>query len=119
MTEVIKLCKEYAAAVENFYDRCRGYAQEEWASDECEIDVDAKVSTAPGENGAWVSAWVWVSFADTELDGEDEPTVSEVWGKLGFDYTPISATTANPLGGIPSALKPKRQVFTSHRPRQK
>jgi hypothetical protein len=33
----------------------------------CEIDYDALVSEG-GDNGAYVQAWVWVNFADTELD---------------------------------------------------
>jgi len=36
---------------------------------ELEIDSDAKVSEGD-DNGAYVQAWVWVSFADTEFDKE-------------------------------------------------
>lgn len=36
-----------------------------------EIDDDAVVSEGD-DNGAYVQAWVWVSFADTELD-KDKP----------------------------------------------
>lgn len=34
-----------------------------------EIDDHPQISESP-ENGAYVAAWVWVSFADTELDKE-------------------------------------------------
>ncbi len=34
---------------------------------ELEIDDDAKISEGD-DNGAYVQAWVWVSFADTELN---------------------------------------------------
>jgi len=34
---------------------------------ECEIDDNAVVSEGD-DNGAYVSAWVWVSFIDTEFD---------------------------------------------------
>lgn len=35
-----------------------------------EIDDGAVISEG-GENGAYVQAWVWVSFSGTELDRED------------------------------------------------
>jgi len=34
---------------------------------ELEIDPDAPISYG-GDNGAYVQAWLWVSFADTPLD---------------------------------------------------
>lgn len=34
-------------------------AKEQWASDDINIDPDAKVSVA--DDGAWVQAWVWVA----------------------------------------------------------
>jgi len=36
---------------------------------ELEIDDNAKLSEGD-DNGTYVQAWVWVSFADTELDKE-------------------------------------------------
>ena len=36
---------------------------------ECEIEDSAIVSEG-SDNGAYVQAWVWVDFADTELDKE-------------------------------------------------
>lgn len=41
-------------------------AQELHASDDLEIDDDPFLS--PGEDGKWVSAWVWVPNPDTEGD---------------------------------------------------
>lgn len=40
-------------------------AQDEYASNEIEIDDDAKTSRGEdqtGEIGAWVAAWVWVEY---------------------------------------------------------
>jgi hypothetical protein len=46
-------------------------AQEKYARDEGEIEVDdkAKISRAPGnpDGGAYVSAWVWVTDEDAEI----------------------------------------------------
>ena len=43
-------------------------AREQCASDpDIVFDSDAKVSEGE-DNGAFVSAWVWVSFVDTSLD---------------------------------------------------
>ena len=42
-----------------------------------EIHTDAEISEGE-DNGAYVQAWVWVSFAGTELDKEDLPA-QEVW----------------------------------------
>jgi hypothetical protein len=39
-------------------------AQEQYGSDEVEIDSDALVSENEDEHGAWVAAWVWVEEAD-------------------------------------------------------
>jgi hypothetical protein len=44
-------------------EEARQLAREAWASDDLEIDEDAKVSHAEdttGPSGAWVAAWVWV-----------------------------------------------------------
>lgn len=40
-------------------------------SQDHEVDADAKVSEGDN-NGAYVQAWVWVSFVDTPLDKELE-----------------------------------------------
>lgn len=46
----------------------RTLAKDEHQEDgRCEIDDDAKVSEDK-DNGAYVQAWVWVSFGETELD---------------------------------------------------
>lgn len=38
-----------------------------------DLDVDANAMVSEGdENGAYVSAWLWVSFAGTELDKEKQ-----------------------------------------------
>jgi len=49
---------------------------------QCEIDDDAIISDA-GDNGACVSAWVWVSFAGTPLDKEAEEE-NETSDELGY-----------------------------------
>jgi hypothetical protein len=36
-----------------------------------EVDLDAVVSEGD-DNGAYVQAWVWVDFADTDLDKEND-----------------------------------------------
>jgi len=38
---------------------------------EIEIDDNAKLSEGD-DNGAYVQAWVWVSFVDTEFDKEPQ-----------------------------------------------
>ena len=38
---------------------------------ELEIDPDARISEGD-DNGAYVQAWVWVDFAGTPLDKEEE-----------------------------------------------
>ena len=43
--------------------------QEYHIEGECEIDDTAQVSEGDG-NGAYVQAWVWVDFSDTDLDKE-------------------------------------------------
>lgn len=43
---------------------------------EIEIDDDAVVSEGD-DNGAYVQAWIWVSFYDTELDKEKEEEDAE------------------------------------------
>lgn len=43
--------------------------QEHHLEGECEIDDMAQVSEGAG-NGAYVQAWVWVDFSDTDLDKE-------------------------------------------------
>ena len=43
--------------------------QEYHLEGECEIDDMAQVSEGDG-NGAYVQAWVWVDFEDTDLDKE-------------------------------------------------
>ncbi len=46
-------------------------ARGEYACDEINVDDDAKLSEGDA-NGAWVQAWVWVNFSDTEFDKEIE-----------------------------------------------
>jgi hypothetical protein len=54
-------------------DVVRKLAREQWHTDgECEIDYNATVSYG-GDNGAYVQAWVWVSFADTQWDKDKLP----------------------------------------------
>jgi hypothetical protein len=45
-------------------------AREQWHEEgSCEIDEDGEEGISEGDdNGAYVRAWVWVSFADTPLD---------------------------------------------------
>jgi hypothetical protein len=64
--EFLTTFKELIAAVKDYQkfpirdNRIRNAAKEIWQSDgEIEIDDDAVVS--PSENGAYVSAWVWVA----------------------------------------------------------
>lgn len=46
-------------------------AKQQHPLDTCEIDTDAEINES-ADNGAYVQAWVWVSFAGTELDKEDK-----------------------------------------------
>lgn len=39
-------------------------ANEQFGSDEVEIDPDNIVSKGEGEDGAWVKAWIWVYDED-------------------------------------------------------
>lgn len=45
-------------------EEARALAHEQWASDDLEIDDDAKISHVENKKGeevnAWVQAWVWV-----------------------------------------------------------
>ena len=53
--------------------RIREMAAEKWHEDgKLEIDNDAEISEGD-HNGAYVQAWVWVSFAGTEFDKETTP----------------------------------------------
>lgn len=39
---------------------------------EGEIEIDPNATVSEGDdNGAYVQAWVWVEFADTDLDKEE------------------------------------------------
>jgi hypothetical protein len=56
-------------------DRQRTEAILDIASDQClfndECELAEPVAISEGEdNGAWVQAWVWVSFGGTSLDKE-------------------------------------------------
>lgn len=42
-----------------------------FASDDCEIDVDAAVSKG-GDPGAWVHCWRWVSNEDAGIEAEED-----------------------------------------------
>lgn len=48
-------------------DKIRQMAKSEWCTDEISIDANAEVSEGD-DNGAYVAAWVWVSFYQTDLD---------------------------------------------------
>lgn len=66
-------------------------ARELWANDECEIDDIAIVSE--GDDGAFVSAWVWVSNSEAGIE-----TCSECGAKLdeaGDGYDGLCATCAD------------------------
>ena len=53
-------------------DRIREMAREEYVR-EGEIEVDDNAVVSEGDdNGAYVQAWVWVSFAGTDLDKEKD-----------------------------------------------
>lgn len=52
-------------------DQARALAQENWASDDLEIDENAKVSLVEDQetgihNAAWVQSWVWVTEENDE-----------------------------------------------------
>ena len=48
-------------------------ARDEYQRDgEVEVDDNAKLSEGD-DNGTYVQAWVWVSFADTPFDKEPSP----------------------------------------------
>jgi hypothetical protein len=52
------------------FDAYRSAAENQYYSDDIEIDAGAEVSE--GEGGAFVQAWVWVSAEDAGLGEEDE-----------------------------------------------
>lgn len=45
-------------------------ARDEHGSNELELDDNAKLSEGD-DNGCFVQAWVWVSFADTPYDKDE------------------------------------------------
>jgi hypothetical protein len=45
-------------------ERARALAREQYGCDEIEIDTDAVVSRDHHTHGAFVAAWVWVTFTD-------------------------------------------------------
>lgn len=52
-------------------DAIRALANDQHACEEIVIDSDAVVSES-NDNGAYVAAWVWTDFSDTEFDKETE-----------------------------------------------
>ena len=65
-------CVGAASAAQNYPDRVAEIvAMADAASTEGETEVDDYAIVSEGDdNGAYVSAWVWVSFAGTRLDKE-------------------------------------------------
>lgn len=48
-------------------------ARNEYEGDDGDVQVDSNARVSEGDdNGCYVSAWVWVSFAGTEFDKEKE-----------------------------------------------
>lgn len=56
-----------ALAEEALNQRFRNKANDEWASDEVQIDADAKVSQTE-DGSAWVAAWVLVNIKESSND---------------------------------------------------
>jgi hypothetical protein len=56
-----------AKAEEALNQRFRNKANDEWASDEVQIDADAKVSQTE-DGSAWVAAWVLVNIKESSND---------------------------------------------------
>lgn len=46
----------------------RAMVEDQYDSDEVEVDEASDGVSEGDDNGAFVRAWVWVSFADTPLD---------------------------------------------------
>lgn len=65
------------------------------------LDEDIVVSEGE-DNGAWVRAWVWVSFADTPLDKEVEPEEDDEASELRPDPTNSNATLEGDDGHVRS-----------------
>ena len=53
LADCIKTADQFKATAEQVQA-----ARAQYATDEMEVDDDA--STSPGEDGVWVSAWLWV-----------------------------------------------------------
>jgi hypothetical protein len=58
-------------AADNREQRIRALAQEQWLMESIDFDAHATVSEGD-DNGAYVQAWLWVDFAGTELDKEND-----------------------------------------------
>jgi len=52
-------------------DQVRALAAKQWPDELIDITSNAAISYGD-DNGAYVQAWVWVDFAGTDLDNEDE-----------------------------------------------
>jgi hypothetical protein len=51
-------------------------ARDDYVNDDIEIDPDEDVNFSEGDDGTWVSAWVWVPWSEKEEgepDGNDSP----------------------------------------------
>lgn len=58
-----------ARSEEALNQRFRNKAEDQYASEDCQIDGDAKVSQSEDRNGgAWVAAWVWVDLKESSND---------------------------------------------------
>ena len=56
----------------NREEKIRQLAKDEYEV-EGEIEIDSNATLSEGDDkGCYVSAWVWVSFADTEFDKDAE-----------------------------------------------
>lgn len=51
----------------------RSEADRLYASDDVEIDDEARISRDEEGAGAWIQAWVWVSAPSNELSDEEAP----------------------------------------------
>ena len=59
---IVNAGDEPPAAEEVSDGTLRDMARDKYACDDLEIDDDAK--TSRGDDGAWVAAWVWVSYPE-------------------------------------------------------
>lgn len=72
VVEAVRLERPATASAPTYEHDVRNMAREQW-SEEGTLEIDDNAVISDGDdNGAYVQAWVWVSFAGTQLDKEIE-----------------------------------------------